>query len=524
MGVISMGYWSNLQHAAGMPDVRGYHWVVIGFLVSAGVLTVWSPEGRKRIAGATTIFGLSVVGMLVAAAVATWGGRDTTAYKWIRPIALLLEGMAIINLAGVLLFRVALRAIRLEPPPIVRDLLLAIAYIVLLLGLLSHAGVNLTGIVATSAVATAVIAFSLQDTLGNVMGGMVLQLERSIAPGDWIRVDQQEGMVKEIRWRQTSLETRNWDTIIIPNSQLMKSQVTILGRRTNQPRQNRQWVYFNVDYRYSPTEVIEAVETALRAEPIPNVATEPLPQCIMHDFKDSYGMYAVRYWLTDLSANDPTNSMVRARIFTALKRVGISPSIPAQTLFITEDSEERRHRKTSEEAERRLQAMRGVELFAPLTEEELRQLAGRLRVAPFVRGEAITRQGAHANWLYMLIKGHAEVRVRADGDNGEASQMVATLKEGSFFGEMGLLTGAPRSATVVAKTDVLCYRLDKEAFIGVLKKRPELAEAISQILARRRSELEAVREGLNEQAARMRARSAQQDILQRIRNFFTLDL
>jgi small-conductance mechanosensitive channel len=106
-------------------------------------------------------------------------------------------------------------------------------------------------------------------------------LEHAIATGDWIRIDGQEGMVKEIRWRHTTVETRNWDTIVIPNSVLMKSQVTVLGRRAGQPRQHRQWVYFNIDFRYSPADVIEAVETALRGEPIANIASEPPPNCVL---------------------------------------------------------------------------------------------------------------------------------------------------------------------------------------------------------------------------------------------------
>ena len=90
------------------------------------------------------------------------------------------------------------------------------------------------------------------------MGGLALQTERTINVGDWVRIDQHEGQVIEIRWRQTSIETRNWDTVVIPNSYLMKSEVMVLGRRTNAPRQHRQWVYFNIDFRFAPP-VIQVV-------------------------------------------------------------------------------------------------------------------------------------------------------------------------------------------------------------------------------------------------------------------------
>jgi len=133
----------------------------------------------------------------------------------------------------------------------------------------------------------------------------------------------------------------------------------------------------------------------------------------------------------------------------------------------------------------------------------------------------MTRQGAEAHWLYLIHKGDAEVRVSVDG--GKTSERVAIIHAGDFFGEMGLMTGAPRSATVNALTDVECYRLDKEAFNETLHRRPEIAEDISLILARRRVELEATREDLTEEAKRLRMQYHQGDFLQRIKKFFTLE-
>jgi CRP-like cAMP-binding protein len=131
----------------------------------------------------------------------------------------------------------------------------------------------------------------------------------------------------------------------------------------------------------------------------------------------------------------------------------------------------------------------------------------------------MTRQGAVAHWLYIITKGEGEVSVAVEGD---LSRKVATLRVGDFFGEMGLMTGEPRLATVTALSDTECYRLDKKGFEEILKGRPEIAEDISHVLARRRVELEAVREGLNEEAKLRRMSHAQGDILRRIRDFFTL--
>ncbi|HMF56663.1 MAG TPA: mechanosensitive ion channel family protein [Pyrinomonadaceae bacterium] len=515
-----MSFWEKVQVAARLAGY--YHWLALSFVVAAFALAALVPQERVRIRRSVLLFALSFIGLLVAGALHSPGLDDTqgVAYRWIDWTALFIEGVAITTVVSVLVFDLILGAIHLTPPRILRDLIIAFAYIIIAISLLSRSGVDLTGIVATSAVITAVIGFSLQDTLGNIMGGMALQMERTIGVGDWVRIGDTEGRVKEIRWRQTSIETRDWDTVVIPNSVLMKGQVTLLGRREGMPRQHRMWVYFNVDFRHSPTTVIDIVEKALCAEAIPNVAAEPAPHCLMIDYKDSYATYAARYWLTELALTDPMNSIVRTRIFAALGRAGIQLSIPARTLFITEEDETRRARKLSEEVGRRVEALRHVELFHTLTDEELQELARRLSVAPFVRGEAMTRQGAQAHWLYIMTKGEAEVRIAVDGS--QMTKKVAELNEGDFFGEMGLMTGEPRSATVVARTDVECYRLDKEAFNDILRRRPELAEDISHVLARRRVELVAVRENLNEEAKRMRMRHAQGDLLQRIRSFFTL--
>jgi small-conductance mechanosensitive channel/CRP-like cAMP-binding protein len=512
-----MNFWQQLQNAAEMG--RTLPWMILIFLVAAAILFTLKPVERARTRTALLLFGLSLAGLLAEATLLSYGfGRGDSAYRWIRWSWRILLALAFVNISGAFFFEVFLAALRLRPPRFLRDLLMAFTYVVVTITVLSK-DVDLTGIIATSAVLTAVIGLSFQDTLGNMMAGMALQMEHAVGVGDWIRVDGQEGLVKEVRWRHTAIETRNWDTIVIPNSALMKTPVTVLGRRSGQPRQHRQWVYFNVDFRYTPADVVNIVETALRAEPIPSIAADPPPNCVLMDFKESYCSYAVRYWLTDLAVDDPTNSVVRTRIYFALERANIPLSIPAHSLFVTEEDESRHERKTAKEIERRSETLKQVELFRTLTDDERQALARRLLVAPFGRGEVLTRQGAAAHWLYILTRGDAEVRVSLDGN---LTERVATLHAGDFFGEMGMMTGEPRSATVLALSDVECYRVDKDAFHDILRSRPEIAEDISHMLARRRVELDATREGLNEEARLARMKQHQGDLLRRIRGFFRI--
>ena len=207
--------------------------------------------------------------------------------------------------------------------------------------------------------------------------------------------------------------------------------------------------------------------------------------------------YGLRYWLTDLSADSTTDSLVRINIFTTLQRAGIRVSEPQQTVHLVEHDEEHAEMVQEREIQRRIKALKGVDLFARLTARELRTLAKRLNYCPFAKGDVITRQGSVSDCIYILASGEAEVLFETE--TGE-KRSLATLKSGRFFGEMGLMTGEPRRATVVARTEMVCYQLDKGSFQDLIVKRPAIAENISQIIASRQFGLDTARQNLAEDA------------------------
>jgi CRP-like cAMP-binding protein/small-conductance mechanosensitive channel len=435
----------------------------------------------------------------------------------------LLRVLLIINLSALAVFDLLLPLARWDYPDILHDLTVGAAYAVAIGWLMHHTGVNLTSIIATSAVVTAVIGLSLQATLGNIVGGIALQVDDSIQEEDWIEFEnKQQAQVKKIRWRHTVLETRDSDTLIVPNGVLMSQPIKVLGKRDGELVPHRQWVYFCVDFRFSPGEVIGAVNQALRAAPITGVVANPAANCICMDLarenRDGYVLYAVRYWIADLWRNDSTNSDVRERIFSALKRADIPLAIPAAALFLSQDDTAHEERKAQRAAQAKLRTLEGIELFAHLDDDERHALAQTARFTPFGRAEVITRQGAKANWLYVLAKGDVEVRIATP----EGDRRVAELHAPSFFGEMALMTGQPREATVVAMNEVECLRIDKADFQGILQKRPVIAERISEILAARRVELDAAREGLDPEAHSQRLSRENVRILGSIRQFFGL--
>jgi hypothetical protein len=107
---------------------------------------------------------------------------------------------------------------------------------------------------------------------------------------------------------------------------------------------------------------------------------------------------------------------VRARIYTALRRAGIPLAIPATTAWVQLENDERARTKRERRATERLDALKRVALFRTFNNEELATLADGLSHVIYCAGETITRQGAVAHWLYLLIRGKAEIRTTVDPD------------------------------------------------------------------------------------------------------------
>lgn len=491
--------------------------LVVAVLATAALVRAYAPAERHRLRGAV-ILALVHLSLVAAAALLDATGAPQAA-RTVVLVARLAEVAALVGLGGVALFSVGMRRLGVEPPRILQDTAMAVAGISASLLVTAASGYNLSGVITTSAVLTAVIGFSLQDTLGNVMGGLALQLDNSVEVGSWITVGSVSGRVAEIRWRFTSVMTRDGELVLLPNSALMKSQVTVLARGF-QPGRWRRTVTFSVGFAHQPTDVIEAVESALRAAAIPRVATDPPPDCVLVDIGEAQCRYAARYWLTDPREDGPTDSVVRTRVFFALARARIHLSVPGRAVALTLTEAARDGEKGADELARHVAALRQVDVLRSVDEGELALLARELRYAPFAAGEVMTRQGADGHWLYLITEGTAAVRVTVDGG---LEREVARLGAGRFFGEISLMTGRAREATVVAVTDVECLRLGADAFRRVLSAHPERAEDFAEVLAERESVLMAVRKGLDEEARQRHAAEKKADFATSIREFFGLD-
>lgn len=521
-------------------------WVLglfIAVVVTAALVNRFRPPQRPRLRRLVGVFALFAI------ATSTGIGFDAAELQsWSTGFLLaaqILQAFTLINLTATVMFGVVLPGIA-DLPMIASDVVVGLGYVVVTLAILSQHGVNPTSALVSGAVITAVLVISLQATLGNIVGGVALQLDGSIREGDWIQLENgKQGRVCSVRWRHTVLEARDWSTIIVPNAQLLSNQITILGKREGRAVPQRMTVTFSMDLRVAPSRIIRVVSEALQRSAIPNVASDPRLTVMCTDYpntRDQLAIYAVRYWVEDVSLDEHTSSRVRARVYAALQRAQIQfAPVPVGTPMPS-DSALRRP-----DLDERFAALKTMSLFRTLTDEELRTLAAGMSHVPYTDGELITRQGAPGHWLYILTSGTVEVHARVDrkstvvtggsdgsgdGDNSVPLPVfrpvapkvrIARLDAPDFFGEMSLMTGEPRTADVIAVGDVECYRLGKDTFKTVLLARPEIATELSAKLAARRVELGAARGEIDALSIGEREASERDRILGGIRAFFALE-
>ena len=425
-------------------------------------------------------------------------------HDWWRMLSVLLLSFSVVIVSTLLLFDVVL--VRRQIPRILQDLVQGVAYLITAAIVLTRSEIDVTKVFTASVLTTAVIGLALQETLGNIMAGLALQMERDFEIGDWISLDEKTtGKIREVRWRATTIVTRNGDLLLIPNTAITRATIINHSRPTTA---HRRWVHVRVHFRHPPARVSEVILQAARS--LPAVRSEPPPDCILLEFKEDAVTYACRYWTDDMVRTEATDGAVRSAIWYALHRAGMEIPYPSRNINVTELNEDRAQRKQDEEYARRVDALSRVDVFRALDAEKIDRLSRRMRQVMFGPGEVILRQGDPGDSLYVVRSGKVAVQVGVLG----ASKEVATLTEGQFFGEMSLMTGESRAATVVAKTDVECYIVDKDAFQQILEDKPELAGVIGDILSRRQVVLGA------EAATRAAPAVEKSDLRSKIASFF----
>ncbi len=490
---------------------------------AVGVLLIafsarWAPERRYALwLRGSLLFS----GVLLAALLRMFGTMlSGTAALLLHELALLLIALSLLGVLVLFICRVLLRRIR--PPVIVEHLLWLGLFIGYIISRLVANGIDLGSLVTSSAILTAAVALAGKESLGNLVAGIALQLESTIRVGDWVRHDKSVGKVIEIHWRSTMFETIYGERIVVPNAELLHSHVVVVGSHEGRPGPWRRHAVFLAPYDAHPDEVIAAVETGLKNAVIPGLSHDHPPHCIVLETEDSGVSYKAAYWLSDPAKYEEVDSRVRAHLLTALGRAGIRIPFPIRTLDLTINSERARAQRRAGKHAARATVLHAIDLFEPLEPDEIASLAGAAQHLRFADGDPIVREGERSRSLMVLTDGSADVFAGSSAVGGGKKVLVATVGAPAVFGELGLLTGEPRSATVIARGAAECLRIDESAMQPVLRARPQLAEQLSSLLAERQRDRVSVLEAASSDAAEVKVSTAA-ELLARIRGLFKLD-
>jgi len=398
-------------------------------------------------------------------------------------------------------------------PHILRDMLAFLLFLVALLLVLSfgyHAETQLKGLLAGSGILAIILGFAGQNLLGAIVAGIQLQISRPYKVGDWLQVSERYAEVMEINWRSTRLRTNDGIYLDIPNNEIVKQTIVNLHYPT---QTHAMRVRIGIDYKAPPNRVKDALMRAAKNAEL--VLRDPSPKIYLIDFADHAVIYEIKFYMGNHVAYNDVCDAIRTNIWYELNRQKITIPYPIRTLHL-----ERRSRDMgSEDHEHARQILRGEPLFQCLDEEQLGALLQRSRLNHFGRGERVIEEGAEGDSMFVLLRGSANVSV---AKNGSAIR-VGTLHSGECFGEMSLLTGERRTATVRAAADCYVLEISKPTMAEVIRQAPECLNQLSELLAKRKMETEGIIKDVHlAQGEEAKQREYSATFLRRLRTFFEL--
>ena len=310
------------------------------------------------------------------------------------------------------------------------------------------------------------------------LAGLAIQSEQPFYVGHWIRVGEFEGRVAEVTWRATKLRTKSGNFVILPNNIVSKEAITNYSEPAVPTRLE---VEVGASYLSPPNQVKAAIREAMGHSS--RVLEAPAPDVVLVGFDSSAITYRARFWVDDYERDETARDEVRTAIYYAFGRQGIEIPWPIQVQYekpwVDPDLAVGRSQREGWVA--------SIDLFATLSEEQRREIAAATTTRLYGDGEAIVREGEPGRSMFVVGSGAGAVML------GPERREVATIEAGGYFGEMSLLTGEPRSATVLARGDTLVIEIDADQFRQLGATHPQAVEQIGAVAVARRTQLDEIR-------------------------------
>jgi len=388
-------------------------------------------------------------------------------------------------------------------PSFLRDLLLLGVYLFFgATALRLIFDINMASILTTTTVLTAALAFAMQTSLANIISGFQIQADEAFRRGTWIWIKDKEitGEIVNVGFRYSTVRTLEDHLVHVPNHFMTQNVVHSIGSRPGGPPPVNLKIL--LDYAFPPERAKAILLDALQDEP--GILREPSPWVKVDGFMDSGIHYNLRFYLEEYATLLEARDRILRRVWYAVTREGQTFPYPHREIVRKEPAPPFRM-----EAGAIRESLRRIDILSPLEEEALDALVPHVRLRVYGRGETVVRQGEEGDSLFIVLRG--ALQVRFDG------KQVGKLSEGEFFGEMSLLTGEKRHATVMAAEEVRLIEVSKEALSPVISSHPSILTGLSDRLERRLEQIAAVRRAT---AEAVELPSPQDAILRRLKRFF----
>jgi small-conductance mechanosensitive channel/CRP-like cAMP-binding protein len=378
---------------------------------------------------------------------------------------------------------------------------------------------SVTGVWATSGALGIVIGLALRSIILDIFSGLAIDVDQSYRIGDYVELLDRTlgepiyGRVVEINWRTTRIETDDRRIVVVPNS---KMGLTVLGNYSLPSEVTRFETVYTLDFTVPAERALRVLLAGAKAAAGRNgLVADPQPTVIIGGPADQGVEYRVRFW-NRVSVMPPRMAKhhVNQSVLKHLASAGLSLALPKLDAFTAPmPSRQLQH----EDAGDRARLLAGVDMFAwSLTPDEFAQLAGAMTIRSFPAGAVLMHEGESGATMVILAEGLLEALLHRDGKE----VTLGRIEPGEFAGEMSLLTGEPRSATIVALTDAVAYEITREHLAELLAERPAIAAAISKTVAERRLNAPSRLAEAGNAPEAVQVRNFSNQILQKMRFFF----
>ncbi len=367
---------------------------------------------------------------------------------------------------------------------------------------------DVTSALAATGAVGVVLGFGLQKIFSDLFVGISIDMDKSFRMGEWISLKsdgvQIYGEIIQMNWRVVSIKTVENLVHHIPNSIFGQQIVTNLSRPT--PESEFELLY-TIPYQFNENTVIKTVLRGLEAVACIGIISDY--KCQVTDTSIQGIIYKVKYFVNPAKCGPgKARHFVHSRVFRFLRAAGISISTTDQRNFLIQTE-----LPVLEPGHEMGSYISKIDLFQTLSEEQVNDIAMAATERNFNKGDVVCKQGDDGRSLFIVRDGCLKVFITNDAG---AQQQVAVLIPEDFFGEMSLLTGDKRSATIIAESQVILYEIEADALAPLFASNEKFPQILSKIITERNATNNALAKTPEEEVAQV---SKLKELEMRIKNF-----